>query len=218
MKLKFLKNNFSIALNISLILVLAFVIWVLCLVVKNHRKYVEGHIVVTQEFLDSLTNIANLPPVIIRKDSIIHDTVWISQTHYPDPKPNDKDSTINNYKDSLKIKDQIDVSIKFSVKGTIQGGVDWLYKPIYKVATITIDRPKPYPVPYEVPVIKYRTGTYISFVGNNVGGKPFIGADIDFVTKKDYIWGLEYKKGLDGTNIYGFKVGFKLSNILKQFK
>ena len=176
-------------------------------------KVPEGKVLVSQEFLDSLTYIANKPPTIIVKDSIIYDTIWIKDTHYPEPIP--INSTLNQYEDSLYIKDTLDVSIKFQTTGIIKDGIHWTFKPIYHIREIKIDRPVPYPVVQEVPIPTYKTGFYLSGVamGND---KLFIfGSDLDIVSKNDYIYGFQYRR-FGNDNIYGVKFGVNLNTLIKR--
>ena len=173
----------------------------------------EGKVLVSQKFLDSLAYVANLPPVIIVKDSIIHDTIWIKETHYPEPIP--IDNTLNQYVDSLFIKDTVDVAIKFQSTGLVKGGIHWTFKPIYHIKEITIEKPVPYPIPYEVPVITYKTGVYLSGVAGGNSNRFIFGSDLDFVAKNDYIYGFQYRR-FGNENIYGVKYGFNLSKLFKR--
>jgi hypothetical protein len=193
-------------------LIILFIGLALGLIIKKPTyKVPEGKVLVTQVFLDSLKYVANLPPVITVHDSIVHDTVWIPQTHNPKPTVDPVDSTLNQYSDSLQIKDEVDVSITFKTSGLVKGGINWLYKPIYKEKIITIDRPVPYPVNNDILIPTYKTGLYAS-IAVDFGGKNFlIGPDIDIVTKNDYIYGIQYRR-FGEVNIYGVKFGFKLFN------
>lgn len=204
-----LKNNFVPALIGSLLITLVFTVVILIVVVKHHKEYLSSHVLVSQSFLDSLKYVASLPPVITVKDSIIHDTIWIERHHNPIPTPDPVDSTLNVYRDSLQIKDTVDVSIRFKTTGTLQGSIDWLYKPIYRERIITIEKKVPYPVERQVFVDKYHTGTYLSIASGGGVDKFLIGGDLDIVTKNDYIYGLQYRRfGKD--DIYGVKFGIRL--------
>lgn len=198
-------------LNIYIPLVILLGGFLIGLFVKRPTyKTPEGYVLTTQVFLDSLKEVANKPPIITIKDSIVHDTVEVPAHHDPEPKPNPVDSTHNDYFDHLYVAGQIDASVKFTVDGTLISGIDWNYRPIYKLQTITIDRPKPYPVFSPTAPAKYKNGVYASLVvdwdkQNFLG----LGADVDFVTKNDYIYGFQYRRFGD-QNIYGVKAGFRL--------
>jgi len=178
-------------------------------------KVPEGKVLVSQKFLDSLTYVANLPPDTIVKETVVYDTVWITEVHDPQPQPDPTDSTLNVYRDSLVIKDTVDVSIKFKTRGLLEGGIEWTFKPIYHFKEITIEKPVPYPIPYEVPVITYKTGFYLSGVAGGNDNTFIFGSDLDFVGKNDYIYGLQYRRFGD-ENIYGVKFGFNLSTLFKR--
>ena len=176
-------------------------------------KVPEGKLLVSQEFLDSLTYIANLPPIIIVKDSIIHDTIWIKDTHYPEPIP--IDTTLNQYEDSLYIKDTVDVSIRFQTTGVVKEGIHWTFKPIYHIRETIIEKPVPYPVIEKVPVPTYKTGIYISGVAGGNDNVFIFGSDLDIVSKNDYIYGFQYRR-FGNDNIYGVKFGVNLNTLIKR--
>lgn len=198
---------------IIIIIVLALLLGLLggFFVKKTTYEVPEGKVLVSQGYLDSLKNIASLPPTIIVKDSIIHDTIRIPQTHNPQP---DIDSIINDtiiyaYKDSLFIKDSVDVSINFKSKGLVVGGINWLYTPITHIKEIKIETKVPIPMPYEVSVPTYKTGIYISGVVQGGENIFMIGSDLDIVSKNDYIYGIQYRR-YDNQNVYGVKFGIRL--------
>ena len=72
----------------------------------------------------------------------------------------------------------------------------------------------PYPVITNIEVPVPSTGNYLSLgVGGN--GKMFIfGVDYDRV-KRDYIYGLQYRRYGD-VNVYGVKAGINLNTIFKR--
>lgn len=178
-------------------------------------KIPEGKTLVSQKFLNFLTYIANLPPDTIIKEIIVHDTIWIYEVHYPEPTP--IDSNLNQYVDSLFIKDTVDVSIRFKTTGLVKEGIYWTFKPIYHIKEITIEKPVPYPVIEKIPVPTYRTGVYLSGAVGGNANRFIFGSDLDFVGKNDYIYGVQYRRFGD-ENIYGFKFGFNLNNLFKRNK
>lgn len=182
---------------------------------KDSFTLPEGKVIVSQKFLDSLTYIANLPPVIVKKDSIVRDTIWLEKATDPTSNIDPVDSTITVINSNLYIKDTIDTKINFKIKGELIGKIKWSFNPIYHYKIITIDRPKPYPIIEKVYKDKYRNGYYLS---GNLGGNNrmfLLGADIDIVTKNDYIYGIRYQKFGDN-NIYSVKVGINLNNLFKR--
>lgn len=178
-------------------------------------KVPEGKVLVTQVFLDSLQYIANLPPVITTDTIYIHDTVKVIIKTKPLPQPDPKQPNINTYRDTLFVEGKVDVNIMFKTSGLLEDGVQWEYTSIIKEITTIIEKPVPYPVKYEVPVITYKTGIYLSIAagGNN---KSFLfGGDLDIVLKNDYIYGAQFRRFGD-ENIYGVKFGINLATIFKK--
>lgn len=212
-----LKSNIIISIIAILVIIIIILSWILSSTQRKHKEYISSHVLVTQAFLDSLKDIANRSPIVTIHDSIIHDTVWIPQHHDPQPQPNPTDTTLHNYEDSLKIKDSVNVSIKFSTTGFVKGGIDWLYKPIYHIKETTIDRPVPYPVDREVPVYMYKTGYYLSLAADGTTNMFMMGGDFDIITKNDYIYGIQYRR-FGKENIYGVKFGVNLNTIFKKHK
>lgn len=176
-------------------------------------KIPEGNALVTQNFLDSLKYVANLPPTVIVKDTVIKDTVWITVNSNPEPEP-EPDTGLLVYNDSLVVADTIDVRIRFRTRGYLEGPIEWNYKPIFHLREITIEKPVPYPVVQYVPVTDYRTGWYVSVSAAQAGNELLFGLNIDIVGKNSYIYGLEYRR-LGNENFYGVKVGINLNKIFK---
>jgi len=166
----------------------------------------EGKVLVSQGFLDSLVAIANLPPDTIPGDTvkIKGDIVYVPK-RIPVPYPVDPET--NLYTDSI-VNDSIDVHIEIMVKGIISRW-NWQYRPIIHSFETIIERPVPMPVRYDVPVFK--TGLYASLrVGGGMHtGKFLFGADLDLVTKKRSIYGIQFTRFGD-ENLIGFKFGTKL--------
>lgn len=184
------------------------------IVKKPTYQIPEGMVLVSQRFLDSLTFIANLPPTIIVKDSIIRNTVRIVITN-PDPQPDPENPALTIYNDSLVVQDTIDVKIRFKTTGLLFGPIEWTYTPILHFREITIEKPVPYPVIEKVPVNVYKTGYYLSFAAGGNENKFLFGSDLDIVTKNSYIYGLQYRR-LGNENIFGVKIGINLNEIFKR--
>lgn len=162
---------------------------------------------------DSLERITHLlPDTIIIRDTIYLDTFKIVETT-----PNETiEKPLFHYEDSLKIKNEIDVSIKFSTKGEVVTPVLWKYRPIKQEKEIIIEKPIGYPVieTVEVKTIKYVNGHYLSgAIGGN--DKMFnFGVDYDYVSTSN-IYGLQYRRYGD-INVYGVKVGINLNTLFKK--
>lgn len=184
---------------------------------KPTYKVPEGKVLISQKMLDSLTYIANLPPDTIVKNLVVYDTLWIVKTHNPQPQPDLEDSTLNVYCDSLVIKDTVNVSVRFKTTGLIRGGIEWRFKPIYHFKETIINKPVPYLITEYTSVPAYKTGFYLSGVASGNNNMFIFGLDFDFVTKNDYIYGLEYRK-FGNENIYGVKLGINLNKFFKRNK
>lgn len=163
----------------------------------------KGYVLISQKAKNSLDSIANLPPKI----DTVHEkgkTVYIEHTTFkPTPEPND--STINNYEDSIKKKDTIDVHVKLKVKGTLEK-VQWSFVPI--VTKITVERYVPKLVDNPVPIPK--SGMYISVLGGGNKETFLFGGNLDLITKKNTVVGIIYQHW-GKMDIYEFKLGTKIS-------
>lgn len=184
----------------------------------------HGMVIVPQERVDSLNIyiaiadslqvIANLPPDTIYVDTVIIKKEIVYVETEPVVEPDPSDSSIQVYTDSLVVEDEINAWIKFKVRGYILDNVEWSYKPIVKEITTIIETKVPYPVITNIEVPVPSTGNYLSLgVGGN--GNLFIfGVDYDHV-KKDYIYGLQYRRYGD-VNVYGVKAGINLNTVFKR--
>lgn len=175
---------------------------------KRPRGYQipEGKVLVSQSFLDSLEVIANLPPDTIPGDTIrIKGDIVYVPAEVPEPVPIDPET--NFYADSI-VNDSIDVRAEITTFGIITKW-DWFYRPITFTTETIIEKSVPLPVPYEVPV--YKLGLYASLrVGGGLQtGKFLFGADLDLVTKKRSIYGIQFTR-FGAENLIGFKFGTKL--------
>lgn len=172
----------------------------------------QGKVLVSQEFLDSLNYIANLPPTIIVRDTIIKDTVRILVHTYPQPIPDTENEKLLVYTDSLVIPDTIDVQVRFKTTGLLEGPIEWSYTPIFHLRETVIERFVPYPVIQRIPFNVYRTGYYLSFVAGGNENMFLYGIDFDIVRNNSYIYGINYRR-LGDQNIYGIKFGIRLNSL-----
>jgi hypothetical protein len=168
----------------------------------------EDELIVKKKDWQSMIDAANKPPTI-HIDTVTGPTVYVptgNDNPPPDPKPEPKDSTINNYSDSL-VKKDVHVHYDFKVKGTLLDR-SWSYNPIkiHEIDSI------PYPVyvkgdPYEVKIPQ--RGFYIyGIAGGNMN--TFIpGAGVDYITKKNTEIGYLYQR-YGNENFHSFKLGIKL--------
>ena len=192
-----LKNGFLIILTIGL----------LYLIFLRECKREEcppgGSVLVSQAFIDSLRSIANKPPIVIIKDSIVYRDTVIYIIKDP-PIPIDTIDKLRIYRDSI-YNDSIRVWTEMHINGSLEVFNQW-YRPIIHYRTKTIEIPKPYPVPYEVPVNK--SGLYVSSIIGG-GSRFMIGASVDYLNKKDVSYGMQYQR-YGNDNIYGIRIGIKI--------
>ena len=187
-----------------LILIVVMVLYILFLQQCRSKDYwiPKGKIVVNQSAWDSLKNVK---PTI---DTIIHDTINIGDIIYVP-----KDSLIyvvdsmgmKHYSDST-VNDSIRIWNDLYVQGIIKRW-EQRYEPVIKTIKETITNTVPQLV--EVPVYNSHNGLYpFIIVGGNSDSFIF-GGGVDLITKKDYLYGLQYQK-FGSENIYSFKLGFKI--------
>ncbi len=192
--------------------------------VYKFKPLPEGKVIANQTAIDSLNafillvdSINNLPmePIVIETD-----TVYITEikyvTHTLESRPDQEDSTITHYRDSLVIEKEINAWVDIMVKGHVENlTIDWNYRPILRVIETTTEKPvyKPIITTITQDVIKYPTGHYLSAaMGGNANLFTF-GIDYDIV-KRDYLYGLQYRRYGD-ENVYGVKIGINLRTLFK---
>ena len=186
---------------IAIVLLIAFVIF--SRECKRDLSPPAGMTLVSDSFIDSLEKVALMKP------DTLYDTLYLKGdiVYVPGevPEPIIIDTQTKFYSDSI-VNDSISVWAKILVKGEILKW-DWRYRPIILKETITIEKPKPYPVPYEVVV--NRTEMYGSvLVGGNQSAFVLSG-QLDLITRNDNIYGLQYMR-FGNDNFYLFKLGTKI--------
>lgn len=165
----------------------------------------DGYVLVTDGFIDTLQMIAEMPPDTITDTLFLKgDIIYLPGKEVPIPIPVDPQT--NFYTDSI-VNDSISVWVAITVQGIITEW-DWRYQPIiHKIETI-IEKPVPYPMPYEVPVSK--SGLYAAIgVGGNKSAFMLTG-ELDLITKKDNFYGFQYLLIDQRESFYLFKIGTKI--------
>ena len=186
---------------IAIVLLIAFVIF--SRECKRDLSPPAGMTLVSDSFIDSLKIIASEAPDTVTETIYIKGDVVYVPGEVPEPIIIDTQTKF--YSDSI-VNDSISVWAKILVKGEILKW-DWRYRPIILKETITIEKPKPYPVPYEVVV--NRTEMYGSvLVGGNQSAFVLSG-QLDLITRNDNIYGLQYMR-FGNDNFYLFKLGTKI--------
>lgn len=165
----------------------------------------DNEMIIKKSVWDSIQKLAN-KPAEVRIDTvrIVLPARVIVKT-VPIPIQDLKDTTINNYKDSL-VNEDIRVWFDCSVKGKILT-TGWLYEPV--VTTITKETIKYVPKIVDNPINMPKNGLYLYVTGGVNSSNVILGGGIDFITKKDTEIGYLYQRY--GTmNFHSLKLGFKL--------
>jgi hypothetical protein len=172
---------------------------------KSDKCPPKGQVLVNQAVWDSIQKLANKPPVI--KVDTFYKQGPIVYIYKPLPKPiPEKDTTINDYKDSLVTKD-INVHVADRIQGTLLDR-KWYFTPITKEIVKTITQYVPQIVNNPVSVSKaglYGWGT----VGGNQNAFLF-GGGLDYLTKKNTELGFMYQR-YGNVSFYSVKLGAKLT-------
>ena len=168
----------------------------------------KGQVLVPQSTWDSIKALANKPP-IVRIDTIKvkGDVIYVPVTPLPPAKPEPKDSTINNYADSL-VNDSIDVHYDFKVQGTLISRA-WRFSPIiYRIRRDSIIYvPNIIKEPY--PVEKAANGLFIYGIGGGNKGSFLVGGGLDFITYKETEVGYMYQR-FGNESFHSIKIGSKI--------
>jgi hypothetical protein len=173
---------------------------------KNERPCLaKDEIAIKKSVWDSIQTLANKPPEVkIDTVYIKGKTVYI-QVNTPVAKPDPKDSTINDYTDSIKNK-SIDVLVALKVKGSLLN-INWEYTPIVTevLKTETIYVPKIINNPVATP----KNGLYVHTTAGGNANSFLFGGGLDFITKKNTEIGYVYQR-YGSNNFHSVKLGFKL--------
>ena len=130
------------------------------------------------------------------------------------PSHDPANSSVQVYTDTLQVDGEINAWVRFKVRGYVLDNIHWEYKPIVKEITTTIEKNIPYPVIQNVEVPVPSTGNYLSLAAGGNDKMFIFGVDYDLV-KKDYIYGLQYRR-YGQYNIYGIKIGINLNTLFKR--
>ena len=168
----------------------------------------QGQILLSKATWDSILKIANMQP-IIHIDTVYKEgqIVYVPSTPLPQPKPEPKDTTINNYQDSL-IKKDINVWYKFAVRGDLINR-DWSYKPVISIIheIDSIPYPKIVTVLNEIKIPQ--NGIYVYGIAGGNDKAFLFGGGVDYITKKNTEIGVVYQR-FGSANFYSIKFGAKL--------
>jgi hypothetical protein len=195
---KILKNG-------SLVLLILAGCYILFLRECRTGKIPKGKILIEKSVWDSIQKIAHKPPTI--KIDTFYKQGPIVYIYKPLPKPiPEKDTTINDYKDSLVNKD-INVHVADKIQGTLLDR-RWSYYPMTKEIIKTITQYVPQIINNPVPVSKAGLYGYAT-IGGNMNAFLF-GGGLDCITKKNTEYGLMYQR-YGNINFYSVKLGVKLT-------
>jgi len=181
----------------------------ICIIILVARKPIQkpipvGQVLVAQSMLDSIQGLANKPPEIIVKDSIIHAKPII--LHDTLPVPVYIDSTgLRGYVNKIKT-DSADVTVYDIVRGEL---IDQQIevKPIVfkRDSIIKVFIPQLVEVPVEVRKTAISGG---GIIGGDAGSFKF-GPWLDVTTKKNMVYGVQYLTDTDWKGAVFVKFGVK---------
>jgi hypothetical protein len=169
-------------------------------------KIPKNKMLIEKSVWDSIQNIAHKPPKI-QIDTFIppQKIVYLPAKPLPKPIP-EKDTTINDYKDSLVTKD-INVHVADKIQGTLLDR-KWYYTPISREIIKTVTQYVPQIVNNPVPVSKAGLYPYATIGGNQ--NAFLFGGGFDYITKKNTEYGFIYQR-YGSINFYSVKLGAKLT-------
>lgn len=201
---KFVSILKSLSLPVVAVIILVIVLIFTREFKRNEICPPEGYALISDNFIDSLTAIANMPPDTIRDTLFLKgDIVYLPGKEVPVPVP--VDAKINFYADSI-VNDSVSVWVEITVRGIITKW-DWKYQPIIIKESVTIKIPVIKPVPYEVSISK--SGMYASLgIGGNQSAFILFGG-IDYINRKDKLYGVQLMRWNE-QNYYLFRLGTKI--------
>jgi hypothetical protein len=170
----------------------------------------EGEMIISIDAWKKIQELVNAKPTIhIDTLYITGPTVYVPGKPLPNADPDDQDTTINSYSDSLIQKD-INAWYRFKVHGTLIER-QWAYKPI--ITSIHEIDSIPYPV-YVTEVKELlipQRGLYLYGIGGGNANTFIFGGGLDYITKKNTEIGYLFQRY--GTeNFHSVKLGIKLFN------
>ena len=167
----------------------------------------KGQVLIPQPTWDSILKLANKPPIIhIDTFNIKGDIVYIPAP-LPKPVPEEDDTLINNYSDSL-VKKDINVWYAFKVRGLLLDR-KWSYRPTFNIVKEVDSIFVPKIIESIKLVTEQKNKVYLyGLAGGN--DKSFLfGGGVDFITKKETEIGGLYQR-FGNENFYSVKLGVKL--------
>lgn len=195
---KILKNG-------ALILLIIAGMYILFLRECRTSKIPKDKILIEKSVWDSIQKIAHKPPTIKIDTFYKQGPIVYIYKSLPKPIP-EKDTTINDYKDSLVNKD-INVHVADKIQGTLLDR-KWYYTLITKEIVKTITQYVPQIVNNPIPVSKAGLYGYAT-VGGNQNAFLF-GGGLDYLTKKNTELGFIYQR-YGNISFYSVKLGAKLT-------
>ena len=168
----------------------------------------KGQVLVLQKTWDSILALADKPAEVkIETLKVKGNIIYVSATPIPVPVLDSKDTTINNYTDSL-ITDSIDVHIDLGIRGILLSR-SWRFTPIiWQIKRDSIIY-VPHIIEVEKPVIKVVNSLYIYGMAGGNANSFLFGGGLDFTTKKNTELGYMYQR-FGNDNFHSVKLGVKL--------
>ena len=167
----------------------------------------KGQVLIPQPTWDSIQALANKPPKVTHDTLRIKGDIVYVPAPLPKPVPEEGDTLINDYADSL-IKKDINVWYEFKVRGILLSR-DWRYRPIQTIVRIDSTVYVPHIVNVPVITIQAKNGLYIYGTAGGNDKSFLFGGGADFITKKETEIGGVYQR-FGNENFYSVKLGVKL--------
>jgi hypothetical protein len=170
-----------------------------------------GKILIAQSSWDSIKAIANKPPIVTIDTFWIRDTITIPNPQPPIPQPQPDTSTVgvNQYSDSLILKD-VNAWYNFKVKGTLLTRT-WAYRPrtleIHKDSIVYVPKVVEVLVPQETAANHMYFEIMYGTEFKEFWSLPGLGTT--FISKKDFSIGYMYQR-MDKTNFHSIKLGVRI--------
>lgn len=166
----------------------------------------KGSVVISQEYIDSLYAVANMPPDTVKIDTTIYELKEVikevEKIVYV------KDSAgIRTFRDSI-VNNDISVWAEALIKGDLLS-FSWRYIPKRQFITYTVEIPRP----YLITTTKYDKEKYRSIIAmGNIGrydNETPIGFDLLYKTKGSDYYGYGYRN-INGLSFHELKVGMQI--------
>ncbi len=199
------------ALSLSTIAIICLTVWIIfaqeCRRSPDPSPVPAGYVLISQEAVDSINMLANLPSDTVYIDTIKERTVikWLDREI---PEPVILDNNIHFYTDEIT-SDSVSLWMELWINGTLDQwnmGADIIKTTIDR----TIEIPRPVIVTNNIEIPVYERGLYIGLTtgGSPMGGLMF-GLEATYLNRKNNYYGVGMSR-FGQYNLYEFKLGTRI--------